>query len=582
MNSVVNIQRLVIVTDDVRMGAAISSKFIERGGYVTVLEGPRLRRPDYTNEVIRLVNIINRISPTMIMYAKQPTRASKLVNTYLNIPFVHINNPKDLDKLEINYEPWKDGELEGIAKILHTTHHSPSKEKLAVLCDNNKDIVSVIAANYAIAHGADYFPIATPDKFSEEVIERLNDISSIGDHAIRRIDVGSLSEEIRAFIPQEILDNQYDKILFVTDGVPYSLALPDRVVVCSDIINFGQNIAHNLFDHLWSRSVKGGVTGLFVANTSMSTDREDELVAEALLKAKGFSKTVYGKDTRITEWEITTLPYDFLYIATHGNQIQGVENTYSITGQDKQTHLVVTKEGIGSASRVVFIESIDGHVRGSSDWSVRDANIWGWFIKKHIMTKKMPDPTSSTSTSLRMRQLFLGDDKEPGMMSPVSFDRLASAQRPLVMVSACGSWTDLSRRFMYAGATAYIGTLWPITDSTAIKFAEAFFPKLFDMDLLDAFTQSKQSLANDLDRLTYAISGSFESMHDPGASYSTNAYDTIMGRLKNNLAKTRQTIKENETSKTPQDIVEGTLRDELYYTKEIEALERAYKEANKD
>jgi hypothetical protein len=178
---------------------------------------------------------------------------------------------------------------------------------------------------------------------------------------------------------------------------------------------------------------------------------------------------------------------------------------------------------------------------------------------------------------LRMRQLVLGH--EAGMMSPVNFDRLASAQRPLVIGSACGSWTDLSQRFMYAGATAYIGTLWPITDRAAIKFAEAFFPKLFAVPLIDAFTEARKSLDDGLDQLTYALSGTFESKHDPGADYSNNAYEEVMERLERNLEKTKQNIIENEKHPIPQDIKDGMERDQIYYEKELLSLQEAYRQA---
>jgi hypothetical protein len=386
-----------------------------------------------------------------------------------------------------------------------------------------------------------------------------------------------LADKLAGYLPERLRSGSYEKIFIATKGVPYGLAMRDKVVIYSDMVNLGHHIAHNIFDYGSSRFQKQGVIGLFVANTGMSTERENELMAEALLRAKGFSKTVYGKDTRLTEWEIVTLPYDFLYIATHGNQIEGVENVYAFTDRKGVEHKVVTKEGAGVGGRVVFIESVDGHTIGSSDWTLADSRVWGSFCRKHIATKNMPQPVESKPAMLRMRQLVLGH--EAGMMSPVSFDRLASAQRPLVIGSACGSWTDLSQRFMYAGATAYIGTLWPITDRTAIKFAEAFFPKLFAVPLTDAFTDARKSLDDDLDQLTYALSGTFESKHDPGADYSNNAYEEVMERLQRNLEKTKQNIIENEKYPVPQDIKDGMERDQIYYEKEILSLEEAYRQA---
>jgi len=134
---------------------------------------------------------------------------------------------------------------------------------------------------------------------------------------------------------------------------------------------------------------------------------------------------------------------------------------------------------------------------------------------------------------------------------------------------------------MYAGATAYIGTLWPITNGTAVEFAENFFPKLFDMPLIDAFAEARDALSDEFDKLTYALSGSFESKHDPGANYSRNAYDEVMDRLKRNLTMTKERIVENSHPNTPEVIKEGALLDEYYYEKEISDLEDALRQAKK-
>lgn len=572
----VNINSIVLITDDARMAAAISSELNGRGVYLVVLEGPRLKRPDYQNEVIRLANVIHRLHPRMIMYAKQPKDASRLLNEILNIPFVHIDKIEDLKKLKVDTAKWRAVKLHDLGLKLP---HVSGDTELAVVCEYRKGVIPIIAANYAIAHGADFYITDIPESLRDDVVDSLNRISSIPreNEEIRKIDIRTLASKLHQYIPERVLEKDYDKILFVTKGIPYGLALPEQTVIYSDVVNLGHHLAHNIFDHGLSRFDKQGVIGLFVSNTDMPTERENDLMAESLRRTKGFSKTVYGKNTQITEWEIMTLPYDFLYIATHGNQIKGTENTYNFIDSRGQGHAVITKEGAGVASRVIFIESVDGHTRGSSEWTTSDSKVWGGFQKKHIMTKDMPEPLLSKPTMLRMRELVLGH--EEGMMSPVGFDRLASAQRPFVMASACGSWTDLSQRFMYAGATAYIGTLWPITNGTAVEFAENFFPKLFDMPLIEAYAEARNELSDELDRLTYALSGSFESKHDPGANYSKNAYDEVMDRLRRNLTKIKERIAENGRDDIPEDIKESALRDEYYYEKEIADLKKAFREA---
>ena len=569
----------VLITDNARMAASISSKFNGISTYFTVLEGPRLKRPDYENEVIRLANVIGRLRPRMLIYAKQPKKASKLLSEYIDTPFTHVETFDELKRLNIDAKAWRHTKTHDLSTQLNKQEGS---SKLAVVCEYQSGVAPIIAANYANAHGADFYLIDTPDDFEKEVIHHLNNVSSTPSYNrdIREIEVTELTSKISAYLPDNLSLNRYDKVLFVTAGVPYGLAMPEDNVVYADNINIGHHIAHNLFDYQLSKLDKRGVTGLFVANRDLHTDLENEYMADSLLKAKGLSKTVYGNDTKLTELEITTLPYDLLYIATHGNQIEGKENTYSFRDENGGRHKIVTKEGIGEASRVVFIESIDGNVKDSESWTEQDSEIWGEFARKHIMTKNMPEPLFSKSTMLRMRELVLGE--EVGMKSPISFDRIASGQRPLVIGNACGSWTDLSRRFIYSGATTYIGTLWPVTNKTAQEFAEKFFSELFEANLLDAFVDAKNSLTDNLDKLSYSISGTFESKHDPGAEYSKNAYEEVMYRLRRNLAQTKKRIIEHKKMDVSEDIRQGALVDEVFYKNEISNLKNVYMQANEE
>lgn len=138
------------------------------------------------------------------------------------------------------------------------------------------------------------------------------------------------------------------------------------------------------------------------------------------------------------------------------------------------------------------------------------------------MTKNLPEPISSEATDIRMRQLMLSNEGD-GMQSLIGFDRLASSQRPLVIANACGSWADLSTRFIYAGATSYIGTFWPITYRVAEGFAETFFSNLFDDCLLNVFNTAKNAMPDEIDRLAYAFSGTFESVYDPSVDYGKDS-----------------------------------------------------------
>jgi hypothetical protein len=155
----IGLNRIVLITDDVRMAAAISSELNGRGVYLVVLEGPRLKRPDYENEVIRLANVIHRIQPSMIIYGKQPRDASRLMNKILDTRFVHFDKFDDLKVLGIDVDSWRKTKLRDLPARVH---HGDPDAKCAVVCEYASGVVPIIAANYATAHGADLYIIDTP------------------------------------------------------------------------------------------------------------------------------------------------------------------------------------------------------------------------------------------------------------------------------------------------------------------------------------------------------------------------------------------------------------------------------------
>lgn len=272
-----------------------------------------------------------------------------------------------------------------------------------------------------------------------------------------------------------------------------------------------------------------------------------------------------------------TLPYDILYIATHGKQLDGTEEEYTFTDSSGLSHNVVIERAHGVIGFVAYIKMIDGVLHSSEEWGTSHKEVWGEFAT-HYMYEGKPLPTPSRTKSgikLPMRSLVLGH--EPGMNSPFAVQRLASSQRPIVIANACGSWNEMSMRFTFAGAAAYIGTLWAVSSGTASQFATKFHQDLFNRPLDSAFFEARNSLASDLDKKNYVMTGSFENKYDASTAFSSNGYDEVRKRLERLLAVTRERIKAFDKL-TSKDIRNNTEIDEMLYEKEIKALDNALKE----
>ncbi len=92
------------IGDDPILLAEISSLYNREGRYFSVIDEPRLQRPDGQNEVIRRSNCIARIRPEVIIYAGLSGKAKQSFSSYFSSRLVvDINSLEEIEsKLETN------------------------------------------------------------------------------------------------------------------------------------------------------------------------------------------------------------------------------------------------------------------------------------------------------------------------------------------------------------------------------------------------------------------------------------------------------------------------------------------------
>jgi len=112
----------------------------------------------------------------------------------------------------------------------------------------------------------------------------------------------------------------------------------------------------------------------------------------------------------------------------------------------------------------------------------------------------------------------------PTLLAPAEINKTLAARAPLVFVNACRSgglapsyngMDGFARKFLAAGATAFIGSMWAVVDGAAFEFAAALYEGLSGGDTLGAaVTQARREAASqpgDPSWLAYSVYG------DPGA-----------------------------------------------------------------
>jgi hypothetical protein len=546
------VKKIVLVTDNPSLAASISSGIAETGTYFPVLEGPRILRPDADNEVIRVANAIHSLQPHLIIYGDLSEEISSQIAEIIDIPFQHVNSGDDLNRYTDVKVPAQISPQLAASELYRNLRSEGAKKKVVICEFRPNDPTSVIAANYAIAHDADFFLIDVPSAVKKRAIAKLNSISGTKYTDIRQIDIDALVEILKEFLPDLKWDG-YEQAIYITDELPVGLCNPTLPAVHAYIVNIGQQIVRNIYDGNYAIGNRDGVFGLFCQNTDpdFDTKKERQAADAALLKTGGIFRSMTTRNAALNDLMLETIPYDVLYVATHGGQVGGIENVYLVEVEGT-VHEVLIHESADKTTYGVFeIIAVDGENADGTGWTDQHTEVRGrtWEL---LRDGKLPAPDRTNgAVDMQRREIILGSGSGAG--SAGAFHGLASGYRPMVIVNACGSWTDISARFIFGGASVYIGTCWSVSHETAIKFAEEFFKHLFDVDVYEAFERAR-NLLSDQDRLAYVISGTLENRFGPGGPYTRDAFTSLKGRVDAVI------VKEGARLAQPQKVPEESLK----------------------
>ena len=186
--------KTLIIADDAQLAAQVSCLFNKVNTYLTVLDGPRMERPDHVSEVIRRNNAVARVQPDRVIYAGLSDAASEAFKKHLPARLVErVNSYGEIAKLQQaevalradplvwGYDRIGVGLLKALrlrSQIIFTNKSSvtddvPSRSGHLVVCEQGEELAEVIAANYAFSLGAGLCLIPeVPKEKAENLLER--------------------------------------------------------------------------------------------------------------------------------------------------------------------------------------------------------------------------------------------------------------------------------------------------------------------------------------------------------------------------------------------------------------------------
>lgn len=501
-------KRIVCISSNYILSAEISSFFNEEKNYFVVLEAPSLKKY-WENDVIKLNNVISRISPDQILLIDLTSQTTEYIKNQLKIPesrYIHLNKRSQIKNLfsEFNLDlrgvlkcpPIREkvcyALLEAKRKRLQLVITSKStyeikieKKKDHLICsDSLRNLNPVHLANYAFAVDSDIQLFEEQENYSgKEMLDVIQDTdldNSRGNVA------RNAKDEIKSLISLNLNQvNSYKFITFFTSSFFYGYffqQIPSTHILNTIILGYF------LADSISERTIK--VFSALLVDPGFFSDSETDNISDLLAQKNVFTRELRDNQFNNVDLDnsIQFFPYDFLYICSHAGFINGTRFRIDFLDSRKCEHEIIidtfdaylpTNRG-GGVDRIIEIQSFYEFVeldkqpwyqkeykKGSSKTVVED------FLK--IGRSNWNIRETSEVDLKNCNVIFTKDPLGPYL--PAIHGISDPESTPFIFNNACISSYTMGSSFISAGAAFYIGTVKSTKDSDAKKIGELYFEK---------------------------------------------------------------------------------------------------------
>jgi hypothetical protein len=529
--------KTLIVADDARLAAQLSCRLIVPGAYLPIIDGPRLTRPDAAAEIMRRSNAVARVQPDEILLAGLSSEAHEAMRARFGETGVRVSSvtgigdvPKPLAAGELGPLSWGRERIGvGVLTALRARRsiefsdgpspegHVASKWGHLVVCEEGEDLSEVIAANYAYALRAGLYIIPETDKaLAERLLEAFYSLDEQSGGSGRAQSLRRLQAELRQLSGPLPLAGVHS-LTFVTSQVPFGFAFPEMPAThLFKYPDLGLSII-NGFSAEQPNTHGTGVAAL--VDPAVVPAPEISSAAERLARRGMFVRHFSGSnaDVRSVSELVELFPYDLLLIATHFGDADGWRWTYEYTDSEGRERRLVVDVAIGVAptddndrfavTQFTRFVSLDG-----VDWSDpdKDKKLYvGNAIKDYAERKRADSPNPLEPTirepisRVRWSAAMKMHDGNYIAMDPT----IADVGTPIILNNACGSLHRLGGSFTFAGARAYIGTLFPIMGVEAQHITAGLFGAHFGKPLPTALWRAQREVHDDSFRWPYVMIG---------------------------------------------------------------------------
>lgn len=526
-------EHTVLVTDDPLLAVQISTLFLRSGRYLPIIDGPRMLRSDAENEIVRRRNAIVKTGARQVLIGGLPPSAVKAIspgwkNCFISDQYedyvqrlrVSIRHPRGSlrwgpDNLGVGLYKARlvRQELQFDMETSPTQNMIEAGKHLLVACERGNSLAEVVASNLAFSCGASFTVFEGLTKTERE--NWLEEVYAMGEDGDLTGQFGNLAHQARTYLEQVDFE-RYKTVLFVTAGFPWGIAIPE--VATTHMYRY-PDFGRAVVEGMWASQAAGrSAKNALLIDPQTVECSEIPAIHTALLKNGTLSRVVRGQaaiQTRV-QFLLDLLPHDIIVFSSHAGDAPGERNTYEYPDADgRHRRLVVDQAyGIGydayddtfSVMEYNRFHSLDG-----IDWRDKEG------------TSALPVGTAievwnDMGGPLERKDYIIAQESIPrvkGSMAMQLYDGIwlyashgfATGSAPLFINNSCWSWHELSLRTTFAGARAYIGSLFPITDAEAQEVGRALFGRYLGQELHCALWRAQREIYGSSARRPYVMVG---------------------------------------------------------------------------
>ena len=493
-------ENCALVTDDAALAASTSVLFVRAGRYLPVLDSPRIKRSDWTNEVIRRRSTLHQIDPKLVLLGSLEEKAARgmelgwkkcvrvasydevcrAVRGYVKIPKEAIDWGETSLGAGVYLARLQRKQLlihagaEGGPSLVEAGRH------LLVACEAGDALTELTASNLAFAYRASYL---TFPKLPSETCDRwIEDLYALGEGG----DVGAAFTEIADRARSHLSEfdfSPFQSILFVTNGFPWGTGFPGVPTThMYGYPDFGRCVVQGLWA---SQSSKRGARNALLIEPSVVEAGEIDAIAQALSKNGTLTRVLPGASATIAKIQqlLDFVPHDILVISSHAGDAKGERVTYEYADDEGQPRSLTVdhthsfgydraedKVAVTEFTRFVSLDGIAWEDdSGKAALPVGSAiSSWvklGMLERNKYIVSSQDIKRVASSMAIQLHDgpwLFISHGFPPDTA-------------PLVLNNCCWSWHEIGQRMMFAGARGYVGALFPVLDPEAQEVGRSLF-----------------------------------------------------------------------------------------------------------